>query len=300
MKKYFIISFLLLHSINQQSIAFQVNLEAETVLEVVHSLYRQYSKATYLLSLQRSGNTWLRYCIEFLTHRPTLVRRLSFEQFNKEWFTVKAKKLDIPLVFHFDLPTDLTKTPVFKVHEASMVRRIRKQHQATDDKLILIVRNPKESLLTLKCYKPDETRKSIDYFQDFEVLFRQYIFDLILYHEWSPEHRHIVYYEDLMERPAYTLNALCDFLAEGHENIQSLINNIDKHKQCTISLYEHVATYNPPNAKKNDLLLHSKKISAHERRLIDQAIEKAYPTIWHAYLQERYSEKSLYSQGLYT
>ena len=72
MKK--IISFLLLMSASLLATSSPKNPEKEVILA---GLLNYNDPKTWLLSYSRSGNTWIRYCLEFFTERPTFARNHS-------------------------------------------------------------------------------------------------------------------------------------------------------------------------------------------------------------------------------
>lgn len=85
-------------------------------------------RKTFLLSYPCSGNTWTRYCLEYLTQRPS---------FNA-WIVDRRNK---PIGWQANFEVDLNKAPILKAH------RIETETFDKDtDQLILIVRNPKEAI----------------------------------------------------------------------------------------------------------------------------------------------------------
>jgi hypothetical protein len=104
MKK--IISFLLLMSASLLATSSPKNAEKEVILA---GLLNYNDPKTWLLSYPRSGNTWIRYCLEFFTERPTLAS--SFVDEKNE-----------PLDWLAGLNIDFNKPPIEKTY--SLVVRI--------------------------------------------------------------------------------------------------------------------------------------------------------------------------------
>lgn len=171
-----------------------------------------------LLSYPRSGSTWLRYCIEYLTGRPTVGQEPTGEQ--------GGASFDTPLI-----------------HKGRTDYIVKKRHAIlpTTEKepLILLLRNYKEcivrhninngiSLETLKGSakgKAIKTPKKVDY-----------ISNLIEYNQWENE-GHLIYYEHLMTTPGRVLGSLMYFMNNYTANVDKFIDEIDKHKKICLELY---------------------------------------------------------------
>lgn len=91
-----------------------------------------------LLSYPRSGNTWSRYCIEYLTKRPTGEAEYLFpiNRYNKF--------MNNPINNNFELGVDYNRAPIIKLHEYTPKYEEKKYGGKY---LILILRNYKECIL---------------------------------------------------------------------------------------------------------------------------------------------------------
>lgn len=231
---------------------------------------------TFLLSYPRSGNTWLRYCLEYLTARPTMHR-----------FNMKDP-MNQPLGWCADFPVDCNKPPIEKVHTKREMQRA--EYDPENDLLIVIVRNPKEAIarhlnkdITFKTFKGGRGKLSLGspytYFEN-----------LMVYNSWKPENRILIYYEDLITDPDDVLTALLLFLNEPLDNLYIFMQNFAEHKKNAISIYQK--SEKESKTKGDDLLFHSKKMSPDHRKEIDSWAEQLYPELWRTYLKDRYAEEN--------
>ena len=135
----------------------------------------------YLISYPRSGNTWLRYCIEIVSGRPT----------NGAMDNPKDK------LAHLIHPGE-----DFILH---------KEHTWPDNinKAILLVRNYKECLLRHQDGRPmrDGFFKKLTSGKS-----NDYIGLIKLFDEFKGK-KLLVYYEDLLDTPIWQMNKVCEFLS---------------------------------------------------------------------------------------
>lgn len=224
---------------------------------------------TFLLSYPRSGNTWTRYCIEFLTQRPS---------FNRFYF---KHNINYPLGWLADFPLDINKPPIEKIHVINELKKTGANSE--DDALILIVRNPKEALIRHagKTVLLDAVQKN-QIAQNIKTYFEA----LQIFDEWVCKKKLIIYYEDLMQNPEAVLLEILDFLNESPQMLPGFLHDYQIHKKKCLSLYKASASAG------NDLLYHSKSLTREERLAIDNWIETEYPAYWQKYLKARYAESN--------
>jgi hypothetical protein len=219
---------------------------------------------TFLLSYPRSGNTWMRYCLEYLTQRPTFHQNYQ-------------NSINKPLAWRAQFEIDCEKAPIEKVHILEGL-----PYDKSVDKLILLVRNPKEAI------KRHE-KKIITY--DLLKISKLYFTDISIYDSWDPQNRILIYYEDFIKNPESTLRMVCNFLNEPVTKLADFMNNYEKHQKTAIGLYGESRTQG------KDLLAHSREMGPELCRKADAWIEELYPEVWHKYLKDRYREDVLdYSQ----
>lgn len=233
-------------------------------------------RKTFLLSYVRSGNTWMRYCLEYLTSRP------SFQRGNLK------SKMNQPLAWSADFDIDCDKPPIEKAHSRGEIEKCIGNYD--QDLLVVIVRNPKEALIRHKGNKITfnyllEEGSGIDIGMP-----HVYFENLMAYESWNPKNRLLIYYEDLVASPRETLTQVLLFLNESVENIDYFMQKYDEHKKKSIAIYKR--HQGKSETQGNDLLFHSKKMSTEKRKEIDGWIEQLYPEIWYTYLKDRYAEEN--------
>ena len=196
----------------------------------------------------------------------------TFHRFNRN------NKRDHPIGWLAGFEIDCTRPPIEKVHVRKEIRK--SGGDFVNDKLILIVRNPKEALsrhggreITLPMLLGQQAKGNDDP--------RIYFDNIALFDEWAPENRLLIYYEDLLSRPIQTLVRAIMFLGEPLDYIDDFMNHYDFHKKKAIDLYRESQSHG------DDLLFHSKLIDAEYRKQIDQWIKELHPAIWKTYLQDR-------------
>ena len=241
------------------------------------------SPKTYLLSYPRSGNTWMRYCIEELAKRPTL--SLSVDSFNRkkghkviDFFSLSAA---IP-----SLDVSLQKPPIWKVHNRSSLLSVPKVDSRST--LILIVRNYKEVLIrqlgkeTFLGFidelagKRERTKK--DFFSGYN-----YFDNLLLYHRWNSGKKLLIYYDELINNPALTLKRLLTFLKVPITVLPQFLEQLTEHKKKAITVYNSNLGKSITQGKHP--VWHSRMITHLTKKWIDTVVAKSYPVLWKTYLR---------------
>jgi hypothetical protein len=240
--------------------------------EILDQLFAYKGERTFLLSYPRSGNTWTRYWVEYLTGRPT------FHRFNLK----DSRNHPIGWQAGFEINPELP--PIEKVHTQKEIEKA--GGDCAQDKLILIVRNPKEALsrhggreITCQVLQGDGSKGNSDP--------RIYFKNIAVYDSWNPEKRLLIFYEDLLAKPIQTIITVLIFLESSFDKIDSFVANYKLHKKNAIKLYK------ASESKGNDLLYHSKMIAPDHRKQIDAWINELYPHIWQTYLCDKYAEENL-------
>ncbi len=236
---------------------------------------------TYLLSFMGSGNTWMRYCIEYLTKRPTLEMRSE-----------KTTKINCPLGYWFDLETDYDKDPIWKAHHIDYMKAMGTL-DPNKEMLIVIVRNPKEVLTRMFNILSERNKgASLEHPQAEDIfnntLTMQYLQILKLYDQWPSDKRFMIYYEDLITDPEQTLKALLDFLQEPPIYLDAFMACYNEHKKACLGMY--AKQEDEPVTHGNKTTHYSMIIDKPERAKLDTYFAQTVPVLWHHYLKDRYAE----------
>lgn len=194
-----------------------------------------------LLSYPRSGNSWIRYIIEFLTRSNTQ------DMANRKGFRGPSiKKVNKPFVY--------------KRHFVSDIRKLKPE---TFDRMILVVRNYKEVIVRHhgKCRSNPNLWKSM-----FEVYF-----DDIKYYDNFEGDKMVIYYEDVVMDVNSVVVQLKNFFDVSDDIVNDFLNDISNHTSSSIKDYEKS---NESVTKGNSLNFHMKKITDNVWKAIEDIENK--------------------------
>lgn len=227
---------------------------------------------TFIFSFPGSANTWMRYCLEYLTQRPSFAR-----------FDGGRHPVDMPLGLIAHFPIDMDKAPLEKVHSPSDI--LAAKGDIEKSWLIFIVRNPKEALAR------HFSNKELSNFVNFGNMTQQmetYFDNIQTFHNWDPSKRILIYYEDLITFPQEALTAVLQFMQEPIGGIVEFMRDYSNHKKIGLAIKERLS-HNFTNGE--GVIFHSNKLTKQSRETIDKFITERYPLLWEIYLKERYAEK---------
>jgi hypothetical protein len=195
----------------------------------------------YLLSYPRSGNTWVRFLIEWFSGKPTSgitgpdARYADRSMYLRENF----------------------KEALNHVSGEFIIEKAHTNNQVKDEggKLLLLIRNPKEAII-----RHENSLRG--------PAINGYMSLLETYHNWDEDRRKIIYYEDLITNPKETINEMLIFLGISTEKLPSFMENYDHHFNLSVKSYG--AGSKTGGVK---LVHHSKKMNNKEnnnfRKMID-------------------------------
>lgn len=209
----------------------------------------------YLVSYPRSGNTWARYCLEFISGRPTVGYSHK----------TKNKTIDEPIGSFLDLGVDLSRPElVTKRHEVPK--------GISDKKVILLLRNPREVILRHFKSIPDKKKRELGEVRVIknQIMWYQEIIDDFHQAECA---KTIIYYEDLISNREIspTLRQLCEFLEISDSKVSELVGNIEFHRQNGLKVYNHQF---PSYTRGNPKVSHAKKAPSSYLLPIDRFIKQ--------------------------
>ena len=184
----------------------------------------------YLLSYPRSGNTWLRYCIETLSG----IRTIGY------------------------LNSDLKDKGVLEKYRNDQNVILIKRHETKEitknDKLILIIRDYNEVLIRHKGVSHNIIKESgntspVNYLS------------LIEFYESFSGDKILIFYEDLITDTRSNIERVLSFLeiTVTDETISSFFENIELHKTKSIDLYGESKTKGRVDVRHSSILSKDKK-----------------------------------------
>ena len=226
----------------------------------------------FLLSYPSSGNTWMRYCIEFITKRPTGEAPYLFPMQKENCY------MNCPLTNNFSLGVDYDAHPVIKIHDIS-----ERLSQGDNDYLLVLVRDYKEAFL--RNQEHDDFKESLALLKNPE---NRYLRALRAYRQWPEDRKILLYYEDLIQFPEETFHQLADFFQVDHEIISLFLQDFDFHRNNAITIYERDQSNSFSKGK--DVHYHGKFLTIEQKKEFDFVCEEMEPELFNSYLI-RYKEK---------
>lgn len=209
---------------------------------------------TLLLSYPRSGNTWLRYCVETLTDKKTTSVLIPPYDTKKGLEDLIRKGMS-PMDKDSLIETKKNQIILEKSHvwRESLNSIFNKKNKS---KLILIIRDYKESIPINTNYNKSKYLEESQKFNDNLDIFNKTDLDKLL-----------IYYEDLILNPKKILSEVLHFLNEYDEKKLNLfIESIDHHKSKSISIYDK---FQGSRTKGKDLHAHKKKLNESDLDYLD-------------------------------
>lgn len=229
------------------------------------------TKKVFLCSYPRSGNSWLRYCIENIAKTPTLEMTVKLSSHRARGAFDQLHIINMPYGMRFDFPIDTQELPIIKTHWMPPHKYYSQlYHDAEKDKFIFLLRNYKECIpshrgLFKDCY--------------FDMRYLNLLADFDAYPD---ENKILVYYEDLINEPEQELKRLLVFLNKSEEFLDEFLKEYEFHKSRSISDYSKFAKKSSTNG--NEILYHSKRLSQKQREYMDNFVQENQPDLLEKYL----------------
>lgn len=219
---------------------------------------------TYLLSPGRSGTHLLMYTISYLTKRPC-----GDGRFNE----ITQVNPNLPRIYQIHLPEN-----AFQWYQKKLDRE--------NDYLILIIRDYKEQLLRAT---------SDDYLQVLNILKSpkgtwglQIFEDLEEFEQWNPEHRLLIYYEELIAHPEPVCRDILTLLDASDIYLNEFIDNFEFHFDAPLQYYHQ--THGGSFSKGKDFHYHTSLLPKGIDEAMDAIVIENYPLLTEKYLK-RYIQK---------
>ena len=177
---------------------------------------------TYLLSYPRSGSSWVRYIVEYLSGRKTMGCGPNAE--------------DIPLYMN-----NLKHNPLHHVNAALAPILYKSNGERTldfskCDKLVLITMNPAAAILR---HRGRLNQADIE----------DYINILKSYDKFKSDNKHLIIYEDLIAEPRKIVSDLVEFLGIDKQKVDEFFENYHYHRKAGLTLYMAVSRATKTHAK---------------------------------------------------
>lgn len=243
--------------------------------EKLTKIYNSTGPKTYLLSYPISGNSWTRYCLEYITKRPTIYLYPNYIK--------QVPYANGPLGYIFDvLQTEMSRDPIWKVHNKDDILRL-KTYSPDKEKLIFIVRNPKEVLIRNFPVLFNNDKGNFFSILHIQNEFSEYFENIRIYDEWPSENKILIYYEDLISDIESTLKKLCDFFNVDRSIVNSFMEQYNYHVKNELNLYNTQSRKTITNGNKT--LYYSNELSREDLKTADLNISFIHPDLWKKYLK---------------
>jgi len=209
----------------------------------------------YLFSYPRSGNSYFRYIVEFLSKRPTL-----------DCFGVADKSLND--LYKFDDSVNDKEPILRKVHKFGDLSVATK-----NDSVVLIIRD------FIECFESNVKRGVSD---SFEAIAKQMLDNIVWFHNFTGN-KMIVYYEDMKDESKIRdiLSEVCIFLNIPNNQIDSFIENLEYHRGKSLEGYAKINSQFTGNSNKN----HKQDLSIEEIHRRISVVENMNNEIFNIYLR---------------
>lgn len=198
------------------------------------------NKFNVLFSFPRSGNSWVRYIVEFISKRPTChnpVKRAG------EGYLQKSQVISSSV----DLGVDISKKAILiKRHNFELDYD---NWNKDTCRLVFLIRDYHEAIL--------RHSKAAGTLSKIKKWTGEYIKCISNYDQFDGD-KILIYYEDLLINPKKEITKLCEFLdIEDSKHFGSFFKNYDRHKLTSSKYYVGGASMTKGNV--NSLSWHSDK-----------------------------------------
>jgi hypothetical protein len=220
-------------------------------------------KTNFLFSFPRSGNSWIRYIIEFISQQPTSG---GDHICKRQQELVKQDAIGAKL----DLGVDITdEYIIMKRHNMC------NKEPATKDncRLILLIRDYNEAIIR----QLDERRQE----KIIRKCINNYMHCVGFYDKFDGD-KHLVFYEDLLMLPKLEITKIVDFLnIPKTKRFNSFFRDLEAHRQKSVKLYENSVT----GGDVEKLHFHSEHVEPELVVQIAGIIKSEYEELYNKYLK---------------
>lgn len=241
-----------------------------TTQEIHEKIAGETEGRLFMYTFPRSGTHWTWYILKYFTNRL-----ITF-----------SGPLELYEVDDCSFGSTLSKPSIYSFHGYSSNHWEYYHINPPDplnDKILLVIRNPLESIIRERKYNAKESIEQI------KELFRSYPFsvfgDLAFMETWPEENRHLIYLENLIANPIDEIEKLLLFLGEPQEKLLDFIANLGTHSHRSIRAYDSVQKESGgSHSRGTDFLYHSKNLSMKDRYELFCILRAQNPYLFHKYL----------------
>ena len=179
----------------------------------------------FFMTVPRSGMHWTLYILQHFTKRPFSTCNTFRNTCNQEC------DINLPFIIHSHCPWDLINSNNHFIYP-----------QPTEkDKLLVIVRNPLDSILRFNTSFDNALEilskpfSELDWLQQWTHLL---FINLEWFDIWPEKNRYLFYYEDLLDKTEEEIRKLLQFLEVSDNELDEFLTNLEEHKSTCKSYYD--------------------------------------------------------------
>ncbi len=230
----------------------------------------------FFLTYPRSGTNLTIGILQYLTRKPLRDTKNNL-------------KLNLNAYNRLKLEIENEKNTLYRLHASlDWQKELLTKLQTKKNKLLFVLRNPKECIVRHCSYSEQQFLKSVI---ENQGGFAQYLFNLKIFDEWNDRTKLLLYYEDILATPEVVAIKLLEFFDESDDYLESYISNLDEILAGILTSYQKQSVVNKLKySNKSIVPFHSKNFSRESMRIVDEHIISAYPNLWNKYLKRYQTE----------
>lgn len=209
----------------------------------------------YLASYPRSGNTWVRFILEWFSGQPT-------KGITNNEISISQSRISNPKqnkLIRNELKHVKGKPLIQKVHWSNQINKKK-------GKLILIIRNPLEVILR---HTKKLDNKDID----------RYMSLIKIYEEWDNKNKIILYYEDLINEPKTEIKKIIKFMELDLNKLETFMESYDYFFNLSVNHYNNKGDGDTSKTKGKILVYHSLGLQKKKITNFKNYVVKKYPNL---------------------
>lgn len=219
----------------------------------------------WLISYPRSGNTFVRYILEYLSKRPTkdepkISQNMPHMGVNQDAPMI-AWKSHIYNADHFDVNLSDGMILIIRDYREVIARHYKQDHRMINENI----------------FYNHFIRETGGYKNLFDANGADYISCLQAY-DMRTAPKLLIYYEDLINNPVNSIRKIGNFTKQDQKSIDDFCNNINFHKTKSVNNYP-ISHTRGQNTK-----FHQKRLSKNILDKMTNSLKTRYPDLFEKYL----------------